>query len=68
MYYSNLYKYKRAETQTVDNLAAYITKLATRVNLNMPRRQKENLAKEHFIQEIRLEIKRYVLLSSPKIF
>lgn len=68
LYYSNLFGYRQAEIQTVDDYAANITKLATRAYMDMPRRQKETLTKEHFIQGLRPEIKRFVLLSNPKTF
>lgn len=68
LYYSNLFGYRQAEIQTVDDYAANITKLTTRAYMDMPRRQKETLTKEHFIQRLRPEIKRFVLLSNPKTF
>ena len=68
LYYSNLFGCRQTESQTVDDYAANISKLATRAYMDMPRRQKETLTKEHFVQGLKPEIKRYVLLSNPQTF
>ncbi|CAC5372724.1 unnamed protein product [Mytilus coruscus] len=56
------------EGQNVEDFASEINKLATRAYSDMKRDQKDVLIKEHFIQGLKQDIKRFVILSNPTTF
>lgn len=68
LYYSNLFGCKQKDQQSVDDYASEITKLTSRAYVEMPKRQKEILTKEHFVQGLNPDLKRFVLMSNPKTF
>ncbi|VDH98414.1 Hypothetical predicted protein [Mytilus galloprovincialis] len=68
LYYSNLFQARQREGQNVEDFASEINKLATRAYSDMKRDQKDVLIKEHFIQGLKQDIKRFVMLSNPTTF
>lgn len=68
LYYSNLFQARQKDNQTVEDYASEINKLAIRAYSDMKRSQKDVLIKEHFIQGLKPEIKRFVMLSNPSTF
>ena len=68
LYYSNLFLARQKEFQSVEDFASEINKLATRAYSDMPREQQDGLTREHFVQGLKPEIKRFVLVSNPQTF
>lgn len=68
LYYSNLFGCQQSDQQSVEDYASEITKLTSRAYVEMPRKQKEILTKEHFVQGLKPDLKRFVLMSNPKTF
>lgn len=68
LYYSNLFQARQQNSQNVEDFASEINKLATRAYSDMKRDQKDVLIKEHFIQGLKPDIKRFVMLSNPSTF
>lgn len=68
LYYSNLFQACQRDGQTVEDFASEINKLAVRAYSDMKREQKDVLIKEHFIQGLKQDIKRFVMLSNPSTF
>lgn len=68
LYFSNLFQARQGENQSVDDYASEISKLASRAYSEMSRVQKDKLLKEHFVQGLKSEIQRFVMLSNPVTF
>ena len=68
LYFSNLFQARQGTVQSIDDYTSGITKLSAKAYGDMDRDQKDGLIREHFVQGLRPEIKRFVMLSNPKTF
>ena len=67
-YYADLYSRKQGEHESANDFGRAIQQLVRRAFSEMPIEHQDTLMREHFVNGLRPELKRIVLISDPKTF
>eukprot|EP00794_Sanderia_malayensis_P004315 gene4315-biopygen3502 len=67
-YYADLYGRKQGESESAADFGREIQQLVRRAHSEMPGEHQDTLMREHFLNGLRPELKRIVLISGPKSF
>ncbi len=67
-YYADLYSRKQNPTETAADFGRDVQQLVRRAYAEMPVEHQDTLMREHFVNGLRPELKRMVLISDPKSF
>ena len=67
-YYADLYSRKQGELETAEDFGREIQKLVHCAYAEMPIERQDTLMQEHFVNGLRPELKRIVLISDPQEF
>ncbi len=67
-YYADLYARKQGNMESSDDFGREIQQLLRRAYADMPVEHQDTLMREHFVNGLRPEIKRIVLIADPKTF
>ena len=68
MYYSELFQRKQLLGESVEDYGNAILKLARRAHGGVPQDEHDRLAMEHFLQGLRPNLRRFVMMSDPQSF
>eukprot|EP00794_Sanderia_malayensis_P013535 gene13535-biopygen10802 len=67
-YYADLYGRKQGESESAADFGREIQQLVRRAHSEVPGEHQDTLMREHFVNGLRPELKRIVLISDPKSF
>ena len=67
-YYANLYAWKQGISEPADDFGRSIQQLVRRPYVEMPIEHQDTLMREHFVNGLRPDLKRIMLISDPKGF
>ena len=68
LYYSDLYERKQGQTESAADFGRDVQQLVRRAYSGMPVEHQDTLMREHFVNGLRPEIKRIVLIADPETF
>ena len=67
-YYADLYSRKQGNTESADDFGRVIQQLVRRAYAEMPLEHQDTLMREHFVNGLRPDLKRIILITDPKTF
>ncbi len=67
-YYADLYARKQGNTESAADFGRVIQQLVRRAYAEMPLEHQDTLMREHFVNGLRPDLKRIILISDPKTF